>query len=319
MMGIGDLTFSAVQAIAGLALLYFGGEWLIRGASALAVRLGLPAMAVGLTVVAFGTSMPELVVSLDAALSGANDISVGNVVGSNIANIALILGVAALLRPVAARVKMIYLDAPLMIAASLALVFVLADGRASRIEGGLLLAGLFAYVAYTMWQARRQPGLLRTSRATESALRLSLGRSLLLSAAGAGLLVAGGHLLVVAAIELATLLGMSQATIGLTVVAVGTSLPELATSVIASLRRLGDIAIGNAVGSNIFNVLGIFGVTAIVTPLRLGAVGWFDIATMVALACIMTVFLYTRRRLDRVEGGFLFASFVLYTTWRLAG
>ena len=318
-MGISDLTSSAAQATAGLALLYFGGEWLIRGASALAFRLGVPAMAIGLTVVALGTSMPELVVSLDAALSGANDVAVGNVVGSNIANIALILGAAAMLRPIAVRLKMVYLDAPLMIAVSLAMVLVLADGRASRIEGGLLLAGLFAYVAYTLWQAPRQPGLLRPSPATASATRLSLGRSLLLSTAGAGLLVAGGHLLVVAAIDLATLLGISQATIGLTVVAVGTSLPELATSVIASLRRMGDIAIGNAVGSNIFNILGIFGATATVTPLRLGAVGWFDIATMVVLACIVTAFLYTRRRLDRVEGGFLLAGFVLYTTWRLAG
>lgn len=314
-----DLAISAIQGIAGLALLYFGGEWLIRGASALAFRLGLPAMTIGLTVVAFGTSAPELVVSLDAALSGANDVSVGNVVGSNIANVALILGIAALLRPMAVRLKMIQLDAPLMVAISLALVLVLADGQASRLEGALLFAGLVAYVAYTLWRARRQPGMLRASRDNASLVQLSLRMSLLYTLAGLGLLVAGGHLLVVAAVDLATVLGMSQATIGLTIVAVGTSLPELATTVIASLRRQGDIAIGNAVGSNIFNILGVFGITAVVTPLRLGAVAWFDLATMVALAVILNIFLYTHRRLNRVEGALLLASFVLYTTWRLGG
>ncbi len=314
-----DLAISAIQGIAGLALLYFGGEWLIRGASALAFRLGLPAMTIGLTVVAFGTSAPELVVSLDAALSGANDVSVGNVVGSNIANVALILGIAALLRPMAVRLKMIQLDAPLMVAISLALVLVLADGQASRLEGALLFAGLVAYVAYTLWRARRQPGMLRASRDNASLVQLSLRMSLLYTLAGLGLLVAGGHLLVVAAVDLATVLGMSQATIGLTIVAVGTSLPELATTVIASLRRQGDIAIGNAVGSNIFNILCVFGVTAIVTPLQLGAVGWFDLATMVTLAVILNIFLYTRRRLSRIEGALLLASFVLYTTWRLGG
>lgn len=313
-----NVTLSVLQAVSGLILLYLGGEWLIRGASALAFRLGLPAMAIGLTVVAFGTSAPELVVSLDAALSGANDVSVGNVVGSNIANIALILGIAALLRPMVVRSKMITLDAPLMAAISLLLVLVLANGSASRLEGSLLVAGLFAYVAYTLWQARRQPGMLRSSSAAVSVSRLSLRMSILLTVAGLAVLVAGGHLLVVAAVDLATLLGMTQATIGLTIVAVGTSLPELATTVIASLRRQGDIAIGNAVGSNIFNILGIFGVTATVTPLRLGDVGWFDLATMVALACILTVFLYTHRRLDRIEGACLLASFVLYTTWRLS-
>lgn len=318
-MVTGDIVISAVQGTAGLALLYFGGEWLIRGASALAFRLGLPAMAIGLTVVAFGTSAPELVVSLDAALSGANDVSVGNVVGSNIANLTLILGVAALLRPMAVRLKMINLDAPLMVGISLLLVLALADGGTSRLEGGLLCAGLVAYIAYTLWQARKQPGMLRASRANASLARLSLGMSLLYTAAGVGVLVAGGHLLVVAAVDLATVLGMSQAAIGLTIVAVGTSLPELATTVIASLRRQGDIAIGNAVGSNIFNVLGIFGITSVVTPLRLGQVGWFDLATMVALAGLVTIFLYTHRRLDRIEGALLLSSFVLYTAWRLGG
>lgn len=316
-MGGSDLALPVAQAIAGLALLLYGGEWLIRGASALAARLHVPPMAIGLTVVAFGTSAPELVVSLDAALTGANDVSVGNVVGSNIANVALILGIAAVLRPIAVHTKMIRLDAPLMVAVSVLLVLALADGVASRIEGALLLAGLFAYVSYTLWQARREPGVLRPAKVTARAAGLSLRASVLLTVGGLALLVAGGHLLVVAAVDLATLLGMSQATIGLTIVAVGTSLPELATTVIASLRRQGDIAVGNAVGSNIFNVLGIFGTTATVTPLRLGDVGWVDLATMTALALLLTAFLYTQRRLSRVEGGFLLGSFVLYTVWRL--
>ncbi len=310
---------SVGQAAASLLLLYLGGEWLVRGASALAARLGISSLAIGLTVVAFGTSAPELVVSLQAALGGANDISVANVVGSNIANIALILGLSALLSPAKVHAKILRVDAPLMIFISLALVGILANGTASRIEGSLLLVGLLVYVGLTFRQAGRESQETKeqfSSAAPGSTVGAGKASSLVL--VGLAVLLAGGYLLVDSAVTLATALGLSQAVIGLTVVAVGTSLPELATSVTASLRGQGDIAIGNVVGSNIFNILGIIGGTALVQPLAMGAITWLDLTVMVALACLLTVFLFTGMRLGRVEGAVLLAIYVLYVSWQLA-
>ncbi len=308
------------QAAAGLAMLYFGGEWLIRGASALASRMGISALAIGLTVVAFGTSTPELVVSLDAALSDANDISVGNVVGSNIANIALILGFAAMLRPASVVAKVVRVDSPIMLVVSLVLIGVMFDGQASRVEGGFLVLGLLSYTGFTFWEAHRESEVVQQEFASVAPeVRAGGLVAVGLIFLGLTLLVVGGHLLVTSAVRLATLIGISQAAIGLTIVAVGTSLPELATSVIASLRGQGDIAIGNVVGSNIFNILGILGVTAIVQPLRLGAISWRDLAVMAALAALLPMLLGIRRRLGRAEGGLLFAGYLLYAGWLLAG
>jgi cation:H+ antiporter len=306
------------QLAGGLVLLYFGGEWLVRGAAALAARTGVSPLAVGLTVVAFGTSAPELAVSVDAALSGASDISIGNVVGSNIANILLILGLAALMQPVVVQAKLVRVDAPLMLLVSLALVAVLADGNASRIEGAVLLLGLAAYVGFTFRGARLEAPEVRAeiaSVAPEEQMRAPV--SVFLVLVGVTSLVGGGHLLVLAAVELATLLGLTQATIGLTVVAVGTSLPELATSVVASRRGQGDIAVGNVVGSNIFNVLGILGATAVIHPLALGAITWIDLGTMVVVAATLTAMIATRLCLGRVEGALLLAGFVAYMGWLL--
>lgn len=308
-----------ILALVGLALLYFGGEWLIRGASTLAIRLGVSSLAIGLTVVAFGTSAPELVVSVDAALSGANDVAVGNVVGSNIANIALILGLAALLRPAKVEAKILRVDAPIMILVSFALLAVMADGRASRLEGCLLLVGLTAYTVFTFWEAGRESQQVREEFASAAPEpRAGASASVLFVVAGFASLVVGGHLLVTAAVELATLLGMSQAAIGLTIVAIGTSLPEFATSVMASLRGNGDIAIGNVVGSNIFNILGILGLTAVIHPLELGAITWLDLGAMVGFACVLGVLLLTRLQLGRAEGAFLLAGYISYTSWLLA-
>jgi cation:H+ antiporter len=300
-------------------MLYFGGELLIRGASTLASRLGVSSLAIGLTVVAFGTSAPELVVSVDAALSGANDISLANVVGSNIANVTLILGLAAFFRPCAVHAKIVRIDAPIMIAASLALAFVFANGRVSRVEGSLLLLALTVYTAFTFWGVRRESEPIReelASAAPQQPHSAALGGALVV--VGLALLVGGGHLLVVSAVDLATSLEVGQAAIGLTIVAVGTSLPEFATTVIASLRGQGDIAIGNVVGSNIFNILGILGLTALIQPLEMGSLTWLDLGTVVGLACLVTVFISTRHRLARVEGAVLLAIFGAYTSWLLA-
>jgi cation:H+ antiporter len=313
------LGLTTLQVSGALALLFAGADLLVRGASALALRLGVSALAVGLTVVAFGTSAPELVVSLGAALSGANDIAIGNVVGSNVANVALILGVAVLIRPITSHAKIVRVDAPLMVLVSLLLLALLANGVLSRFEGLLLMLGLGAFVMATFRQARTEA---RTVKAEFAAVapprRASILVSSILVLIGLSLLVAGGHLLVAGAVQLATGLGVSEAVIGLTIVAVGTSLPELATSAVASFRGHGDIAIGNVVGSNIFNVLGILGVTATAHPLELGNVSWLDLGLMVALAVVLIPLLVTRSRLDRWEGAVLLAVFALNTAYLLA-
>ena len=312
------LSIIALAAVS-LAMLYLGGESLIRGASTLASRFGVSSLAIGLTVVAFGTSAPELVVSVDAALSGANDISLANVVGSNIANVTLILGLAAFLRPCVVQAKIVRIDAPIMIAASVALAAVFANGGASRVEGWLLLLALAFYATLTFWEARRESEPIREEIASAAPQQpVSARRGGVLVAAGLALLVVGGHLLVVSAVDLATSLGVGHAAIGLTVVAVGTSLPEFATTVMASMRGQGDIAIGNVVGSNIFNILGILGVTAVVQPLEMGGLTWLDLGTVVGLACLVAVFISTRHLLGRVEGAVLVVLFAVYTSWRLA-
>jgi cation:H+ antiporter len=302
------------QAALALALLYGGGELLVAGASSLALRLGLSTLAVGLTVVAFGTSLPELVVSVDAALAGVHDISTGNVVGSNIANVALILGLAALIGPMRVESKIVRIDVPIMVVASLGAVAVLADGRISRVEGVGLLAALVAYTGFTFWETRRESDAVRDELATAAPTRTRgpLG-SVIRILGGLALLVAGGHLLVDAAVGLASSFGLGEAAIGLTLVAVGTSLPELATSVVASVRGRGDIAVGNVVGSNIFNVLGILGATAVIQPLGLGHIRAADLGVMVGLAVLLQGVILVRPRLGRVVGAILLAGYVAYT------
>ncbi len=306
--------------IAGLVLLFLGGEFLVRGSAALAFRVGVSALAVGLTVVGLGTSAPELVVSVDAVLGGANDVSLGNVVGSNICNMALILGLSAVLRPVRVEAKLVRFDGPLMVLVSGAVLLLLADGRLGRFDGFILLAGLVSYIVFTFWQARRESDEIKQE--IEGAVPRAVagvGASVALVVGGLVALVGGGHLLVGAAVELAENLGVGQATIALTIVAVGTSLPELATSVVAALRGQSDIAAGNVVGSNLFNLLGILGVTSLLSPLSRGDVGWADLGVMFGVAVVALPLLTTRLRLSRVEGAVLLAIYLGYTAWVVAG
>lgn len=303
----------------GLALLFAGGEALVRGASALALRLGLSPLAVGLTVVAFGTSTPELAVSLDAALAGAHDISIGNVVGSNIANLTLILGTAMLVGPAFVQAKTVKVDAPLVVVVSSWLLVILLDGRISRFEGGLLVAGLIAFTGFTLVQSRREPQVVREefADALEPVMR-SMAASGALVLIGLAGLVLGGRLFLDAAILLARFAGMSEAVIGLTIVAIGTSLPELVTSVVAALKGQGDMAIGNVLGSNLFNVLGILGVTALVVPLQAGSFGWLTLWMMVGTAAVVLVLGVVGTRLSRLDGGALLAVYAGYAGWLLA-
>jgi len=300
----------------GLLLLFAGGEVLVRGASALALKLGLSPLVVGLTVVAFGTSMPELVVSVDAALAGVPDIAVGNVVGSNIANITLILGLAMLVGPAAVKARTVRVDAPLVVASVLLLVVMLWDGVVGRVEGAGLVAGLVVFTGVTLTQGRRESAEVREEFA-EGIPTTGLGTlaSLALVLAGLGALVAGGGLFLDTAVAFARAVGMSEAVIGLTVVAVGTSLPELVTSVVAAVRGQGDIAVGNVLGSNLFNVLGILGVTALILPLEPGGITAPTLGVLVATSVAVAVAASTARRVTRIEGAALLLAYAVYVTW----
>ena len=304
----------------GLALLYFGGDGLVRGACSLALRLRVSPLVVGLTVVAFGTSAPELVVSLNAALGGANDIAIGNVVGSNIANLALILGAVAVLRSPRVEAKLLHVDAPLMVLVSLACVAFLADDRLSRPEGLLLMTGFLAYVVFTLVRGRRESDAVQeefVSAASSAPTRLSI--DLLRVGLGVGALVVGARLLVASAVTVAGSFGVSQAVIGLTVVAIGTSLPELATSMIAASKGNGDIAVGNVIGSNMFNLLGVLGITSVVSPLARGNVGWVSLSVLLGVTLLVLPMLHSRRRLSKGEGAVLLACYVAYLGWLLLG
>ncbi len=316
------LLVDVLQILAGLGILYFGGEWLVRGACLLAEKAGVSPLVIGVTIVAAGTSTPELVVSLHAAVVGENDISLGNVVGSNICNIALILGLAAMLAPTRSLPTMTNVHTPLMIGVSVLLMLMMYDGWLSLVDGIILIAGLVAYTLFALWESKRT--YTPDASAESVAPGKGMGYALLLVGAGLGLLIVGAKLLVDAAVSLAEAAGVSEAFIGLTIVAVGTSLPELTTSIIAALRKQGDIAVGNIVGSNIFNILGILGVTAVIKPLAMGGITWTDHFVMLGIAVLLLVLLLSgRHQLGRASGAVMLASYLGYmfwlTTYSLAG
>jgi len=305
---------------AGLVVLVAGAEALVRGASRLATALGVRPLIVGLTVVAFGTSAPELAVGVGSALSGQPDIALGNVVGSNIANILLVLGLAAIVVPVATATQAVRREVPVMIAASLLLWLVALSGRIERVEGLLLLAGILAYTGFLARSSRRAAATVRAEFAAE--FGVAAGRGARTIAANLGLalvglvgLVVGAGWIVDGAVEIATTLGVPEVIVGLTIVAVGTSLPEIATSVAAGLRGHRDIAVGNVVGSCIFNILMVLGATALVSPdpiLVSPSLLAVDVPLMVAAALACLPILYTGHLVSRREGVLLVAFYVAY-------
>lgn len=301
--------------VGGLALLTGGATALVRGASALALRLGLTPLVVGLTVVAFGTSAPELVVSVQAALAGAGGIAVGNVVGSNVANIGLILGLAVLVRPFAVDRSLLRRDVPVLLAVTLGAALVLADRTVGTAEGAALVAGLAAYLVWSVRQARRDTAAAAAVGADLPAPSGPAWRDLLLVAGGLIGLVGGADLFVGGAVALAEAAGVSSAVIGLTVVAIGTSLPELATSLVAAWRGESEIAAGNVVGSNLFNLLGILGVAALVRPIAAPGLAMADVAVMVGFTLAMAVLMLLGRRLVRLEGAALTSGYVAYLAY----
>jgi cation:H+ antiporter len=300
--------------IVSLVLLYFGAEGLVRGSSSLALRLGLTPLVVGLTVVAMGTSMPEVMVSVKAAMQGRGDLAVGNVVGSNIFNIGIILGLTALLSPMKVQFQLIKIDAPIMVAVSLGLVALLWDGAIGRVEGAVLFGGLIVYIAGNIWLARRT-ATKEVEREFAEGVPARSGSVLLdwlFILGGLGILVIGARLLTDNSVALARSFGVSEAVIGLTIVAAGTSVPELAASIVAAMKKEPDIALGNVIGSNIFNILGILGIASLVAPLSAPNISHFDLWTMVAIAAALVPMLWTGLRVSRAEGVALFAAYCGY-------
>ncbi|TXK62113.1 calcium/sodium antiporter [Alkalisalibacterium limincola] len=301
----------------GILLLFSGGELLIRGALSTARRLGVSALLTGLVIVGFGTSMPELVVSVDAALNERPDIAVGNVVGSNIGNILLILGLCALIHPLAVRPMALRRDAVVVLASS-ALFLLLAWGSAlGRWDALVLLLGLAAYLGWAYWSERETSIPAATMHEAEAAelqvVPVRLGVAIASILGGLVLLIGGSRVLLIGAVSLAEDLGVSEAVIGLTLVAIGTSLPELSVSVIAAIRRHADVAVGNILGSNIFNMLGILGVSALLQPLPIHPrILAFDQWVLLVVSLVILAFLYTQRRLSRWEGALLLAGYLSY-------
>ncbi|MGJ8678220.1 MAG: calcium/sodium antiporter [Akkermansiaceae bacterium] len=314
----------------GLVLLYFGAEWLVKGASEIALKLGVSPLVVGLTVVAFGTSMPELLVCIKAnspelieAMAGwfgievetvatSPDMALGNIVGSNIFNIALVLGVAAMIRPIVIHSQLIKRELPILVLSSAIFLFMMRDFHLERWEGIVLTVGIMIYVVTSIKSSKgdvlEEKAVEFSAEEIEAARKAGLKRmlfNLFLIVVGIVALVAGADLLVNHGEKIAKIFGVPDVIISLTLFALGTSLPELATSIVASIKKQGDIVTGNAIGSCIFNILSVIGVTAAIKPLTGGAIQWLDLWVMFGLAVIILPMMWTRMSLSRLEGVFL--------------
>jgi cation:H+ antiporter len=277
--------------LGGIVGLYFGAEGLVRGSSSIAISFGISPLVVGLTIVAFATSSPELVVSIKAAIDGNPGIVVGNVVGSNICNIALILGVAALISPIQVKAQV------------------------SRWEGAMFVIGIIAYIVMSYLYVKKDKADEEIVKEFEEGIRTKpykIWQSILLITVGLGLLVVGSNIFVDGAIEAAVKLGVSQAVIGLTIVALGTSLPELVTSIVASFKNENDIAIGNAVGSNVFNILSILGISSLINPISNSGITIFDLSIMMFFTIIILPLCKSGFKIRRWEGAILFSGYIAY-------
>lgn len=304
--------YTFLHIAGGLALLVGGAEILVRYASALALRLRIPALVVGLTVVAFGTSAPELAISTMASVSGQADLAVGNVIGSNIYNVLLILGISALVTPLLISSQLVRIDIPVMIGVSvLALAFAW-DGVISHWESVVFLFGLASYTMMQIVQGKR--GQTEETGAVSETSR-GLAFILVMLIAGLGILIGGSKLFLDGAVGLARIFGVSELVIGLTIVAAGTSLPETATSIVAAVRGQRDIAVGNVVGSNVFNILGVLGVAGIVAPAGIEVAPstiYLDLPVMVVVAVACLPVFFANHTISRWQGGVFFGYYIAY-------
>jgi len=308
------MVISVFFVLASLVLLYFGASWLVKGSSALALKAGVSPLVAGLTVVAFGTSSPELVVSVNAAISGHGNIAVGNVVGSNLFNICIILGISAIVSPLKIKMQLLKIDIPLLIVTTIGFMLIFADRHISRFEGSILVSGIVLYTITTIILARREKSAEVLAEFDES-VKDQMTKwywSACLILLGLALLIAGSELLVKGAVVIARSLGVGETIISLTIIAAGTSMPELASSIVATIKKEYDIAIGNIIGSNIFNILGIIGISSIIRPLSAMAISNIDLYAMLGVTLLLLPFFRTSYTLKRDEGIFMIGLYLVY-------
>ena len=309
-----ELLMIAILIVGGLVLLFFGADWLVKGAVTMALHLGLSPLIVGLTVVALGTSLPEALVSVQASLDNQGGIALGNVIGSNILNIALILGLSALIQPLKVDSHLVKADVPLLVGASFLLIVLLEDFHISRMEGAFLLLGIVFYVCGNIMTVKRtspEEDKIEGMEIPEDPSK-NLLRHIGLLVLGLIALAFGSSFLVSGAVDLARLWGLSEALIGLTIVSIGTGTPELATALMAAYRKTADIAIGNAVGSNLFNIMFVVGLAGLVAPMDATGINSSDLYVMFGLTILLLPTVWTGLVLDRKEGFLFVAIYVVY-------
>lgn len=314
-----ELLMIAIYIIGGLILLYFGANWLVQGAITLSLHLGLSPLIVGLTVVALGTSLPEALVSVQAAIGHQGGIAIGNVVGSNILNIALILGLSAFFNPLKVDSHLVKADVPLLAGATFMLVVLLEDFHISRMEGAFLLLCIVGYVAGNIMTVKRTSPEENKIEGVEvpEDHRKNLWRDISFLFIGLIALAFGSNFLVTGAVDLARIWGLSEALIGLTIVSIGTGTPEMATALMAAYRKRSDLAIGNAVGSNLFNIMFVLGIAALVAPLDGKGISSIDLYVMLGVTFLLLPTVWTGRILDRKEGFLFLAIYAgyMYHLW----
>jgi len=302
--------------IVGLIILILGGDFLVKGSSSIALRLKISPLVVGLTIVAFGTSTPELLISIKSALSGSPDLAMGNVIGSNICNLALVLGISAIISPIFVQKNSLKIDWPMTMGSSLLLYLLVREGYVDSYEGILFISLLIIYIIFIIWKSRKD---IKTARVLEKEFDLpdtsnTLLKDLSYITLGSAGLYLGAEWFVGGAQDLATLMGIEERIIGITVLALGTSLPELVTSSVAAFKKETDLALGNLMGSNIFNILSILGITSIITEIRVNDVILnTDIIWMLGITLIVLPLMLTRRQIGRVDGIILLMIYIYYT------
>lgn len=302
-----------IQLTVGLILLIIGGEVLVKGAVECALRFRISKLVVGMTVVSFGTSAPELVVSIQAAYQGFPDIAMGNIIGSNIANLALVLGLTAVIFPIAVSKNSLRFDWPVMMLVTLVFYLLILDGDLGILEGSALLLILIIFNTFLIWKSRQESSIPDGIDQDIETSTVPLWRSLLFVGLGAGALAFGSDWLVEGAVDVAHRFGVSDLVISVTIVAFGTSAPELITSIMAAFRKHADISIGNLIGSNIYNIALVLGVTGILKPIQVSeTILSFDIYWVLGIALIIFPFMLHKRKISRWEGAFLFLAYLVY-------
>ena len=309
-----ELIFNFLFVVGGLAMLYFGAEWLVKGSIAISNKLGVSQLVIGLTVVAFGTSTPELAVSISSAVQGLSDVSLGNVVGSNIVNIGVILGVSAVISPIIVSKSAIRKEIPLMIGISFLLLAIILDGKIDFIDGVLLVVGIIIFTWYSYRSSKKDTDIenIPVARVLQKNV---FSKSLVFMMAGLLLLIIGSFLTVDNAVIIGASFGISELFMGLTVVAIGTSLPELITSIVAARKGHADLAVGNIIGSNIFNIMAILGISSLISGITVSEQVLIDVGIMLVFSLVLIPIMRSGFIISRKEGIFLIAGYVGYVTF----